>query len=77
MNLYPFSFVRQSIDSRCQAAKQRLRRWTKLDNHGLVLTAAMDLIRSKPELVLENMLLRQQLIVLKWQVRRPAPHSLM
>jgi len=32
----------------------------------------MDLTRSKPELVLENMLLRQQLIVLKRHVKRPA-----
>jgi putative transposase len=32
----------------------------------------MDLTRSKPELILENMLLRQQLIVLKHQVKRPA-----
>ena len=32
----------------------------------------MDLTRSKPELMLENMLLRQQLIVLKRQVKRPA-----
>jgi hypothetical protein len=31
----------------------------------------LDLTRSKPELVLENMLLRQQLIVLKRQVKRP------
>lgn len=32
----------------------------------------MDLTRSRQELVLENMLLRQQLIVLKRQVKRPA-----
>jgi putative transposase len=32
----------------------------------------MDLTRSKGELILENMLLRQQLIVLKRQVKRPA-----
>ena len=71
MNSSPLSFVRQSIDSICQAAKQRLRRWTKPDNHALVLNAAMDLTRSKSELLLENMLLRQQLIVLKRQVKRP------
>jgi len=32
----------------------------------------MDLTRSKQELVLDDMLLRQQLIVLKRQVNRPA-----
>jgi transposase InsO family protein len=44
----------------------------KPDNQDLVLNAATDLTRSKPELILENMLLRQQLIVLKRQVKRPA-----
>jgi putative transposase len=72
MNFSPLSFVRRSTDSLCQAAKQRLRRWTKPDSHALVLSAAMDLTRSKAELVLENILLRQQLIVLKRQVKRPA-----
>ena len=55
-----------------QAVKRHLRRWTKPDSHGLVLNTALDLTRSKPELVLENILLRQQLIVLIRQVRRPA-----
>jgi putative transposase len=32
----------------------------------------LDLTRSKSELVLKNMLLRQQMIVLRRQVRRPA-----
>jgi putative transposase len=72
MSSSPFSFVRMSIDSFYQAAKRRLRQWTKPNSHALVLNAAMDLTRSKPELVLENMLLRQQLIVLKRQVKRPA-----
>ncbi len=71
MNLPLFSLVQHSIDSLCQAVKQRLRQWTKPDNHTLVLNAAMDLTRSKSELMLENALLRQQLIVLQWQVKRP------
>jgi putative transposase len=33
---------------------------------------ALDLTRSKTQLVLENVLLRQQLIVLQRQVKRPA-----
>jgi putative transposase len=72
MNFSLFSFVRNSLDSCCQAAKQHLRQWTKPENHDPVLNAAMDLTRSKPELLLENLLLRQQLIVLKRQVKRPA-----
>jgi len=54
-----------------QAVKQRLRQWTKPDNHTLVLNTALDLTRPKSELILENLLLRQQLIVLKRQVNRP------
>jgi putative transposase len=69
MNFSPFSFVQQGIDPFCQAAQQRRRRWTKPDTHDEVLKAAMDLTRSKSELILENMLLRQQLIVLKRQVK--------
>ena len=47
----------------CQAVKQILRQWTKPDNHALIPKAALDLTRSKSELVLENALLRQQLIM--------------
>jgi hypothetical protein len=61
MNLSLFSFVRKGVDSLCQAAKQRLRGWTKPENHRPALNAVMDLTRSKPELILENMLLCQQL----------------
>ncbi len=48
-----------------------LREWTKPDNHGLVGGAVADATRSKSELMLENALLRQQLIVLDRQVKRP------
>jgi len=66
------SFVRRSIDALCQAVKRRLRHWTKPDTHALGLNAVFDMTRSKSELVLENALLRQQLIVLERQVKRPA-----
>ena len=72
MNLSLFSFVQHSIDSLGQAVKQRLRQWTKPDNHTLVLKAAVGLTRSKSKLMLENALLRQQLVVLQWQTKRPA-----
>jgi hypothetical protein len=61
-----------SIESVCQAAKQRLCRWTRPDNHGPVLDAALDLTCTNSQLLLENMLLRWQLIVLKRQAKRPA-----
>jgi hypothetical protein len=72
MSSRPFSFVRNSTHRLGQTLKRHLRQWMKPDNHDPVLNAAMDLTRSKPELVLENMLLRQQLIVLKRQMKRPA-----
>lgn len=47
------------------------RKLTKPANHSLLSGAATDLVRSKHELVVENALLRQQLIVLRRQVKRP------
>lgn len=65
------SFVkhgRKAIWPRCIAW---LREWTKPDTPGLVSGGVADATRSKTELMLENALLRQQLIVLKRQVKRP------
>ncbi len=45
--------------------------WTKPLSSSLPLGTLADLARSKPELLVENALLRQQLIVLKRQVKRP------
>ena len=72
MNCSLFSFVRNSVDSYCQVAKQHLRQLTKPDNHDPVLNTAVDLTRSRQGLLLGNMPLRQQLVVLKRQVKRPA-----
>ncbi len=44
---------------------------TQLPRHSLVLTTAADLPHSKAQLLAENALLRQQLIILHRQVRRP------
>ena len=46
-------------------------RWTKPPTSSLPLQTLADLSRSKSELVAENALLRQQLIILKRQVKRP------
>ena len=64
-------FLRQSVQLLCQAVKRRFRQWTKPNNHTLILNIDLDLTRSKSELVLENALLRQQLIVLERQTKRP------
>ncbi len=66
-------FLRQIVHSLSQTVKQRLCQWTKPGNHTLVLNTALDLTRPKSELVLENLLLRQQLIVMKRQTNRPKP----
>jgi hypothetical protein len=70
VNLPLFSFA-QSIGSLWQAVKQWLRQYTKPDTHSLILNAALDLTRPKSQLLLENTLLRQQLIVLHRQAKRP------
>jgi putative transposase len=46
--------------------------WTKPDTTSLLLGTLIDLARSKSQLLAENALLRQQLIVLRRQVKRPA-----
>ena len=71
MTLPLFSLVRQSIDSLCQAVKRDVRQWTKPENHKLVFNTVVDLTRPRSELVLEYALLRQQLIVLQRQAKRP------
>ena len=72
MNFPLFSLVLRGKDTLWQAVKQCIRLWMKPGNQDLVLDAAIDLTRSKSDLILENMLLRQQLIVLNRQVKRPA-----
>ena len=66
-----FGLVRQIFGSLCQILLQPLRRWTKPDNYAPIPNGALDLTRSKSELMLENALLRQQLIVLQRQTKRP------
>jgi putative transposase len=53
------------------AVKQRLRNLVKPDNYALVANVMTDLTRSREELILENAFLRQQLIILDRQVKRP------
>jgi putative transposase len=65
------NFLRQIAHSLSQVVIQRLRQWTQPDNHTLVLNAALDLTRSKSELLLELALLRQQLIVFQRQSKHP------
>jgi putative transposase len=52
--------------------RARFLQWTTPLTSSLPLATLADLGRSKSELVAENALLRQQLIILKRQVKRPA-----
>ena len=49
----------------------RIKRWTKPAISGLIIGLLSDLTRGYADLVVENALLRQQLIVLKRQCKRP------
>jgi putative transposase len=54
------------------ALSSRLARWTKPLRTSLPLATLTDLGKSKSQLIAENALLRQQLIILNRQVKRPA-----
>src|SRR5438034_4840717 len=62
---------RRLKDGCLEALSSRFARWTKPLASSLPLSTLSDLGRSKSELLAENALLRQQLIVLKRQVKRP------
>ena len=51
--------------------KQYLKQWSKPVTATLVTGALSDLTRSRADLIAENAMLRQQLIVLKRQVKLP------
>ena len=71
MNFSLPTLVRQVLGSLWRMVIEPLRRWTKPDNHTPIPNAAFDLARSKSELMLQNALLRQQLIVLQRHDKRP------
>src|SRR5215469_5341110 len=54
-----------------QSVNQHFVAWTKPDTSSLLLGTLTDLARSKSELGAENAFLRQQLIILHRQVKRP------
>ena len=51
--------------------KERIKHWTKPVSSVLIIGILSDLTRSRTDLLVENALLRQQLIVLKRQIKRP------
>jgi len=61
------AIVRKGI----QWFNQKPQRWTQPTDGSAVVETVGDLMRPKPELVLENALLRQQVIILQRGVKRP------
>ncbi len=63
--------VQSAVHHGLKTVGHTLARWTTPIAQSPVLGTVTDLARSKPELIAENLLLRQQLIVLKRSVKRP------
>ena len=71
LNLFILCLKRLVVTS-VNVLRTRFVHWTKPLTSSLPLGTLADLARSKSELMAENALLRQQLIILKRQVKRPA-----
>jgi putative transposase len=72
---YVFPSLLRLKNSCLDALSSRLARWTKPIRTSLPLSTLTDLGKSKSQLIAENALLRQQLIMLKRQVKRPPVSS--
>ena len=68
---YIINFIKRLTHMCFQSLHHRFVDWTKPSTTSLMLGTVTDLARSKSELVAENALLRQQLIILRRQVKRP------
>jgi hypothetical protein len=66
------TFMKRLTGVGLQSLHHRFVAWAKLDTTSLMPGTLTGLARSKYELVAENALLRQQLIILRRQVKRPA-----
>jgi putative transposase len=63
--------MKQRIYFSFHAFSERCSRWVKLPTTSLLLGTLADMNRGKPELLVENALLRQQLVILRRQIKRP------
>jgi putative transposase len=64
-------FIKQQVCSCFHLLQLGFLRWTRPLNTSLLLGTLADLARGKSELIAENALLRQQLIILRRQSKRP------
>jgi len=68
---HSLNYTKRLIYCCCRLLHRRLLPWTKPPPTSLLLGTRRDLTRGKAELVAENALLRQQLILLRRQIKRP------
>ncbi len=66
-----FNYGKAIVHQGVQWLNQKLQQWSRPTAGTAVLETVPDLLRPQSELVLENALLRQQVIVLQRQVQRP------
>jgi putative transposase len=66
-----FTSIKQRVCYRFHLLQERVLRWIKPSTTSLVFGTLADLTRGKAELLAENALLRQQLIILRRQMKRP------
>jgi hypothetical protein len=59
------------LQASLQFIQQKVCAWTKPNTLIVAVGALADMTRTKPELIAENALLRQQLIVLQRSMKRP------
>jgi putative transposase len=71
VNLIHFC-LKRLVGTSVNVLRRRFIHWTTPLTSSLPLGTLADLVRSKSELMAENALLRQQLIILKRQVKQPA-----
>ena len=63
--------VQAMVQRSLRMVAQAVSHWTQPAVDSAVLNTVTDLARSKPQLIAENLLLRQQLVVLTRSVKRP------
>ena len=66
-----FISIKRRVCFSFHALQERFSRWIKPPTTSLLLGTLTDMTRGKSELLAENALLRQQLIILRRQVKRP------
>jgi putative transposase len=63
--------IKQLVPTCLHLLQQSILKWTKPPHTSLLLGTLTDAARGKSELVAENALLRQQLVILRRQIKRP------